>query len=62
MTATGEINLRMTPATAGRVHGALVAGYRSTRFDDQATPDWCRDVLHAIDDLEQQLKTGGHHG
>jgi DNA-binding IclR family transcriptional regulator len=52
----------MTPATAGRVHGALVAGYRSTRFDDQATPDWCRDVLHAIDDLEQQLKTGGHHG
>lgn len=61
-TATGEITLRMTPAVAEQVHSVLVEGYRSMRYDAQATQEWCRNILVTIEELAGQLKAGGHRG
>lgn len=62
LSATGEITLRMTPDVAEQVHSVLVEGYRAMRFDSQATPEWCRDMLVTIDGLATQLKIGGRCG
>lgn len=59
-TASGEITLRMTPDVAEQVHSVLVEGYRSMRYDSQATQEWCRAILVTVDELAGQLKAGGH--
>lgn len=61
-TATGEITLHMTPDVAGQIHSVLVEGYRSMRYDAQATQEWCRNILVTIEELAGQLKAGGHRG
>lgn len=58
--AAAVITLTMTPALAAQIHSVLVEGYRAMRYDSQATPEWCRDILVTIDRLAGQLTAGGH--